>query len=204
MDLINLTVQYRSLLSRNVTACNVLAYVVKAERALSSTHGQRRGRQALVYGHSRPRRLHDRRRYSRRKGLCPVHSGAGRDRHDHASGQSWPHRQHERNVHGRSGLFACARRGLAGSLENLKQVYGTGRALSSAKLDRHVQGQVGSCIWPELASQAQQDWHFPLAPDRAHYITAGIQFIWLTYPTLQAARLHQQLHQRPPHHCQFP
>ena len=29
--------------------------------------------------------------------------------------------------------------------------------------------------------------HFPLAPGRAQYITAGIQFTWLAYPTLQAA-----------------
>ena len=42
---------------------------------------------------------------------APTH---GRHRHDHASGQSWPHRQHERNVHGRPGLSACAQRGSGG------------------------------------------------------------------------------------------
>ena len=44
----------------------------------------------------------------------------GRDRHDHASGQSWPHRQHERNVHGRPGLSACAQRGSGGLVGQFK------------------------------------------------------------------------------------
>ena len=45
------------------------------------------------------------------------------------------------------------RGGLAGSWDNLKQIYGTGRALSSAKLDKHVAG-VGRLMYLARAGLA--------------------------------------------------